>query len=115
MYLVFAAGEIIMNKYIIILTTIDNQNSAESLAEQLVKSKLAACVQISNIKSYYRWKGTFEKSDEFLLMIKTEKKIYKEVEQFILSNHSYELPEIISIKIEDGFANYFDWVDENLL
>ncbi len=98
--------------YLIITTTLENEEDAEELARKIVEHKLGACVQISKIKSIYNWKGKIETSNEFKLDIKTSEDKYKELEKFIIKNHKYELPEIVAVKIENGNEKYLNWVEE---
>ncbi|MBI2452408.1 divalent-cation tolerance protein CutA [Candidatus Pacearchaeota archaeon] len=97
-------------EYLIVSTTIDNKKDAKRLARKIILAKLGACAQISKIKSYYKWKGKIEFNEEFKIEIKTLSKNYKKLENFIIKNHKYEVPEIISIKIIKGYKNYLNWI-----
>ncbi len=103
------------NSHCVILTTAGSADEADRLAEILISRRLAACVQVANIASTYRWKGEVTKEAEFLLLIKTDSHLYSRVEAAILENHSYEVPEIIQLPIERGSSRYFDWIDENTI
>jgi len=97
-------------KQIIVSTTMDNKKDAETLAKKIIKTRLGKCIQISSIKSIYEWKDKIEKSNEFKLEIKTSSYKYKKLENFILKNHKYELPEIIITKIKGGYSKYLEWL-----
>ena len=99
--------------YSIITTTAANAQEAEKIANLLVSGKLAACVQMLPIQSCYRWNGEIVNDSEVLLLVKTREELYQEVEAAILENHSYELPEIIHIPIEQGFPLYLKWLTES--
>ena len=99
-------------KNIIVITTVRSRNEAKELAKKIVLSKLGACVQVSKIKSYYKWKENLETSDEFRLMIKTVNKKYEALEKFILKNHKYDVPQIIAINISKGYDKYLNWINE---
>jgi periplasmic divalent cation tolerance protein len=102
--------------YCIVLSTCPSQETAESIAMSLVEKKLAACVNIiPGLASIYEWQGNIEKSQEFLLIIKTRNAVYPAVESAILDRHPYELPEIISIPLNNGSANYLSWIDDNVV
>ncbi len=104
-----------MGKYIQVITTIDDEKKAENMAELLLSRKVCACVQISGpIKSIYWWKGKIEKSEEYYISIKTTKDKFNIVMDIIKENHSYEVPEIISLDIDDGYRPYLDWIDESV-
>ena len=44
--------------------------------------------------------------------MKSKKELYKEIENEILSVHSYETPQIICYDITDGYKGYLDWIGE---
>lgn len=99
--------------YCIILSTAGTQAEASRLAEMLVERKLAACVQIANISSVYRWQGQVQKEAEFLLLIKTATHLYSQVQAAIVENHSYEIPEVVQLPIVNGLDRYLGWIAEN--
>ena len=67
---------------LIVLTTTSNADEAELLAEKIVESRLAACVQIlPRLTSVYVWEGKVQKENEHLLLIKTAKEKYDELEE----------------------------------
>ncbi|MDH5326299.1 MAG: divalent-cation tolerance protein CutA [Gammaproteobacteria bacterium] len=99
---------------IAIITTCPDAKSAHVVADTLVKQNLAACVNIiTGVTSVYRWQNQIEHSTEQLLLIKTVKANYTAVEQCILKVHPYELPEVISVPIDKGYAAYLSWIREN--
>ena len=103
-----------MTDKLLVLTTAGSEQEAETIARALVEKKLAACVNIvPKIGSGYRWEAEVKKSEEWLLLIKTARALQHEVFAAIRELHSYELPESISIAIEDGSKGYLDWLAEN--
>ncbi len=98
--------------YCVVTTTTPNQSEAEELAKKILSQKLAACIQIQKIQSFYTWKGEVQSCIEHLLVIKSKCKKYTKLQSFILNNHSYETPEIIKLPIISGSANYLKWIDE---
>ena len=102
-----------MTPYCVVLVTAGSHDEANRLAEMLVERRLAACVQVTDIASTYRWQGQVTRAAECLLLIKTAARLYLEVEAAILANHSYEVPEIVQIPIEQGLDRYLGWIDEN--
>ena len=87
---------------------------AEKIAEILVESKLAACVSISSpIRSIYSWEGKINRDNEVLMIAKTRADLFgEEFIQAVKSNHPYQVPEIISLPILDGSADYLEWISD---
>ena len=82
----------------VVLVSASSQNEAEKIANELVNTKLAACVSIiPNMRSIYTWEGKVESSEEYLLIIKTRAELFEQVKQAIQGLHSYKIPEIISL------------------
>lgn len=103
-----------MNDYCIILTTYSNQTIGKRIIDSLISKKLAACIQTQKITSYYHWKGEVKNDKEHLVIIKTQKKLYSKVEEDILNNHDYEIPEIVEIPITGGLSSYLNWIEETV-
>lgn len=100
--------------YILVLTTSPGSITAKKLANELVETSAAACVNIlPKVHSVFRWKNTIEQEEEYLLFIKTSARKYEAVEQVIKAYHPYELPEIISLPIEGGLPQYLAWLDQS--
>lgn len=99
----------------LVLTTAGSRDEARRIAEALVDGKLAACVNIvSGVNSIYRWKGKSEEAEEWLLWIKTTAGAFDRVRDKIKETHSYELPECLCLPIEDGSAEYLNWLEESV-
>jgi periplasmic divalent cation tolerance protein len=101
------------NAYTMVMVTTDDEDEAVELAKKLVAEKLAACVQITNIRSVFFWDGKTDDAQEYLLLAKTREAVYDELEAFIKENHDYDVPEILKVPILGGFGPYLQWVDEN--
>jgi periplasmic divalent cation tolerance protein len=97
--------------FFVVLCTASVKES-EGIARLLVEGKLAACVNVAKVDSYYRWKGEFCKDNEALLIIKTEKSKVGRIMERIKEIHSYELPEIIALPIVAGYDKYLAWIEE---
>lgn len=96
---------------IIVFMTASNGEEAARLAEMLVGAHLAACVQIlPEIESVYRWQGKIERAAEILLLAKTTKSKFEELEREVRALHSYDTPEIIAVPVVAGSAPYLDWL-----
>jgi periplasmic divalent cation tolerance protein len=95
---------------IAVMTTIDDRDAAGVIARALVDKRLAACVQISEIRSVYRWEGAVEEDSEFRLLIKTTRERFSDVESLIKALHSYDLPAVVALELSLASAEYCEWV-----
>lgn len=100
---------------IVVLMTAATHEEAANIADHLVKSRLAACVQmLSGIESIYWWEDTIERSSEILLLAKTTQDKFEELEAMVRSLHSYDTPEIIALPVTAGSAPYLAWLTKNI-
>jgi periplasmic divalent cation tolerance protein len=97
--------------HIVVMTTVSSKADANKIANILVTAKAAACVQIMPIDSCYFWDGKIANDAEYLLLIKTRADLYESAADLIKQNHSYEVPEIISLPVTTGSPSYLDWID----
>ena len=95
---------------VLILATAPTQEEAARIAEALVTERLAACVQTSPIESWYRWDGKVERAAEVRLHIKTSEDRADAVERRVVALHSYELSELVRIRIAGGSPDYLAWI-----
>jgi periplasmic divalent cation tolerance protein len=102
-------------KAIAVVTTLGTRADAERLARTLVERKLAACAQISEIFSVYRWKEAVQQEPEFRLLLKTTDALYPAIERAIRELHPYELPAIHAFALEHVFPAYATWIEDNVL
>jgi periplasmic divalent cation tolerance protein len=99
----------------IVFSTAGSEDEARKIASHLVERQLAACVSIvPQIESIYRWQGKVESSREWLLLIKTTAERFIAVRDAIRVLHSYELPECIALSVEDGAAEYLEWIEHSV-
>jgi periplasmic divalent cation tolerance protein len=99
----------------IVLTTAGSKAEAQKIARALVERRLAACVNVVGpIESVYRWKGAVETAGEFLCIVKTTATAVGQVTAAIKEQHSYQLPEVVVIPIEEGSGDYLRWIGENV-
>jgi periplasmic divalent cation tolerance protein len=97
--------------YCLIMTTCADREEAQGLARALVTRRLAACVQISSVSSFYEWDQKIQHEDELLLLIKAPSASYTRIQEFIVAEHSYDLPEVIQLPIQNGLPDYLAWID----
>ena len=101
---------------LVVLTTWPDADAARAAGRTLVEEKLAACANIvPGVESIYRWEGKVETSAEVLMILKTTVARYQMIETRIRTLHSYELPEIVSLRVTDGLPAYLRWVEQSCL
>jgi periplasmic divalent cation tolerance protein len=98
----------------VVLSTCGSRKEAHKIARDILRRKLAACVNILPVTSYYRWKGKIAVHREYLLLVRTRSEVFGKLKERILAIHSYQLREIVSLKITEGYEKYLDWIDEEV-
>ena len=102
------------DNYGIVLVTAVSLAEGKAIAQSLIESKLAACVNIFPIDSLYLWQGKINQDQEYQLIIKTDLNNFSELAEKIKTLHSYEVPEIIALPIVAGSSSYLSWLGESL-
>ena len=97
-------------KPVVIVSTFPSKQSVTSIANKLVKKKLAACVNITKISSVYTWKGKVENQNEYLAFFKTTKKNQSTLKKELKKLHPYDVPEIAEINVESINQPYMKWL-----
>ena len=101
-----------MTDKIIVFVTCESKEQAETIAQTVVSERLAACVNVlPAIRSCYIWERKLTWADEVLLLIKTTRGRFDQLQDRIKALHSYSLPEIVSVTIDDAFDKYIAWID----
>src|ERR687890_36844 len=96
---------------IVVFMTAASGEEATRLADMIVGAHLAGCVQIlPEMESVYRWQGKIERQSEVLLLAKTTRAKFAELEREVRALHSYDTPEIIAVPVVEGSAPYLDWL-----
>ncbi|MCA9216125.1 MAG: divalent-cation tolerance protein CutA [Planctomycetales bacterium] len=101
-----------MSDYCVVLTTFGDEANGEQIIDALISQRLAACIQVMPIQSYYRWDGKVNCDAEKLVVIKTTKALYEKVQDTITANHAYETPQVVQVPITDGLPAYLDWISD---
>jgi periplasmic divalent cation tolerance protein len=100
---------------LVVLITTATRDEAVRLAEMLVGSRLAACVQLlPEIESVYRWEGEVKREAEILLLVKTTEERFIELVAQVRAMHSYETPEILALPVHTGLPAYLQWLRSNV-
>lgn len=96
--------------FALVMTTCGDRANAETIARLLIDKRLAACVQIFPIDSFYEWEGAVQNAGELMMFCKIKRIDYADVEAAIFSAHNYATPEIIEIPIAKGAPAYLAWI-----
>jgi periplasmic divalent cation tolerance protein len=104
-----------MSEKIVVFSTCGSADEAANIARRLVEARLAACVTvIPGARSFYRWKGALEEAGEWLLMIKSRSDLFERLRNELTTLHSYEVPELLAVRVVHGSAEYLAWLDSEL-
>jgi periplasmic divalent cation tolerance protein len=96
---------------IVVLVTVGSPEEGERIATALVDQHLAACVNVVGpVRSIYRWEGTVQRDQEWLLIIKTRGALFARLDQQVRALHSYQTPEVIALPVTTGSEAYLAWV-----
>ncbi len=96
--------------YSVVLTTVASREDAARLARALVERRLAACVNVLPATSFYRWEGGVREEGEHVLVVKTRRALVDDIRELFEEAHPYELPELLALEVEDGSADYLNWL-----
>ncbi len=100
------------DSHVQVVTTTDSEHAAATLARGIVDARLGACVQVSTIRSFYRWEGDVQDDPEWRLEIKTTAAVLDRLVAHIRDNHGYDVPEVIATPVVGGNPAYLSWLDE---
>jgi len=96
----------------LVLTTCPDDKS-QKLIDEILKSKLAACVlDVCLSKSKFWWKGNIDEEKESLIIFKTRKELVKKLFKRIKKLHPYEVPFIGEIEVKKVNEEYMKWLKE---
>ncbi|MFN3484494.1 MAG: divalent-cation tolerance protein CutA [Planctomycetota bacterium] len=96
------------------LVTCRDAAEARRIARALVRERLAACVNVvPQVTSVYAWKGRVEEGREALLVIKSRAALSRKLAARVKALHSYEVPEVVTLRIAGGLPAYLRWVRES--
>ena len=104
-----------MSAIVFAYITAKNKSEAKKIGRELLKFRLAACVNIfDNMQSMYWWKGKIQNEKEIVLIAKTTKKLFSKLSAKVRSLHSYSVPCILQLEVTDGNKEYVKWLLENV-
>jgi len=100
---------------IIVLMTTATKQEAQKIVNSLLNEHLIACANIIGpVYSEFMWQGKIEKAKEFLVMMKSDEKLFEKLSKTTKKMHSYETPEILALPIVKGWPPYVEWLNATL-
>jgi periplasmic divalent cation tolerance protein len=100
-------------EYRSVYITAHDETEARKIGQALVREKLVACVNYFPIKSIYWWKEQVEDTAEFALVAKTRAELMDKVIRRVKELHSYEIPCVVSWRIEEGNPAFLKWIEDS--
>ena len=100
-------------KPVLIISTYPNKKSILKISNELVKTKIIACVNILKIDSVYSWNGKIQNSGEYIAIFKTVKKNKTKLKKKITETHPYDVLEIVEIDVTSINKSYLNWLIES--
>lgn len=100
-----------MSEYVQVITTIDSQEAAASIAEAVVSARLAACAQVAGpITSSFWWEDEVTTATEWICIMKTQQSRYDALAELLQRIHPYDVPEILAVPVTAGHSAYLAWI-----
>ena len=97
----------------LVLVTHPSKEHAERITRGVIDAKLAACVLVTDVKSFYNWEGTLNEDDEVVTLLKTSTDKVDDLEEYIEANHDYDVPAIISFQ-SNANESYGNWLNDQI-
>jgi periplasmic divalent cation tolerance protein len=100
-----------MSDFVVLLVTASSLEEAKKIGLALVEERLVACANvIPHLQSIFRWQSKICQEEEVLILLKTQKHLFDRIKQRIQELHSYQVPEIISLSVQQGLESYLNWI-----
>ncbi|HEX9678795.1 divalent-cation tolerance protein CutA [Nitrososphaera sp.] len=97
-------------KGVIIISTFANEEAARGVSKKLVEMGLAACANLTPVRSIYTWRGRVEDQGECMAFFKTTQSSAKALKKEIAKLHPYDVPEVVEVKMADASKPYMEWL-----
>ena len=92
--------------------TSSSKREAESIARILLEKRHIACANLIPVSSLYIWKDQLQEDQEYVSILKTEKRKVHDVIEEVKKLHSYEVPDIVEIPLGEGYRPFLQWISE---
>ncbi len=98
----------------VVISTAGTEEEGARIAKSLLDRKLCACVNlVPKVRSFYRWEGAIQDDAEVLLIMKTTKEKLQRLSEHLAEIHSYDVPEVLAVAVDQGRASYLEWLEES--
>jgi len=98
---------------VLVYVTAATREEAIKLGRDAVGRHLAACANIlGEMTSVYRWQGEIAEDQEVAMILKTQRSLVEPLVTRIKALHSYDCPCVVAVGIEDGNAEFLEWIAE---
>ncbi len=98
--------------HLVVLTTVAGEDDARGLIRGLVEDRVIACGTMVGANSIYRWEGAVREERETLVLLKTRRECWGDLEKAVKRRHPYEVPELLALPVEAGLDAYLQWVNQ---
>ncbi|KQP04618.1 divalent-cation tolerance protein CutA [Methylobacterium sp. Leaf93] len=100
-----------MERPLLVYTTFPDAETALAIGEELVRARLAACVNVlPGMRSVYAWKGAVERSEEVVAILKTREGLADSLTAALKQRHPYETPIILHLAASGADADTASWI-----
>jgi periplasmic divalent cation tolerance protein len=100
---------------ILVFVTVASKEEARKIMRILLDQHLIACANLLGpVESQFWWKGKIDEAREYMVVMKSDEKLFKKLSEAIKQVHSYEVPEILAVPIVKGWKPYMRWLNASL-
>ena len=100
-----------MERPLLVYTTFPDVDTALGIGESLVRDGLIACINVlPGMRSVYAWKGSIERGEEVVGILKTRKGLQDRVQEVLKDRHPYETPVMLFIEPTGADAATLEWI-----
>ena len=96
---------------LVVFVTTPNIETARHVSRSALQQRLVACANIvPTIESHFWWQGKLESEAECLVIFKTLESQRLALQELVLHEHPYDVPEFVCFPISSGNPAYLDWL-----
>lgn len=100
-----------MERPLLVYTTFPDAKIALTIGEEMVRAKLAACVNIlPGMRSVYAWKGAIERAEEVVAILKSREGLTETLSAALKQRHPYETPIILHVPVAGADVDTAAWI-----